>query len=270
MRFAAACFVFFLLLFKLTGDDKIVLLDTAGGACFQQFFSNVFSEKKSRALPENMDIEIRHIDRKDLKITDNFSVIADEGLYEFDRTGFKVLNYAVLPLIFAVDANNPQENISLEDLRRLCSGRVNNWRRLGGNDVKVILIGSKLNSPTGRVWRKLLMKQDLDNPEKNDITTLITPEKITVNNLQGQISMLQLPGAIVAGSWELAREKNKKYKLLKVNNVYPSRENILNNTYLLAVKYSLLYKADSVPEKLNLLADFLRHAAAADGSFIAL
>ena len=269
MKFFIGLCIIFTVLISVADDRRIVLLDTSSGGYLQSFFSSVFSGKNPCVLPEDMNVEIKRADWRNLKISDDFSVVADEGLHKFDRSGFRVLNYAVLPLIFAVDAANPLESISTEDLRRICTGKIASWQRLGGKDVKVTLVSGPVDSPVGRVWRKMLMLQDLEDIQKNDISTYITPDLITVSTIEGQLAMVNMPGVMVAGSWQLAVRQDKKYKILKVNNVYPSEKNILDGSYTLVARYALLCKKDSTPAGILPLLEFIRSAAAADGNFLA-
>ena len=57
-----------------------------------------------------------------------------------------VLAYDGIAII--VNNDNPVTNISLEDLTKVYTGEITNWKDLGGNDAEIVLIGREAGSGT--------------------------------------------------------------------------------------------------------------------------
>ncbi len=113
--------------------------------------------------------------------------------------------------------NNPVTSVSIEQLRKIYKCQITNWKQLGGNDAKIDVIIRTPNSGTHYYFKehvmsgeefceKLIVKSSID-----DIIKTIAENKNAI------------------GFGGLGYSGNVKH--LKINNVYPSEENVLNDTY---------------------------------------
>lgn len=70
-----------------------------------------------------------------------------------------VLAYDGITII--VNNDNPVTNISLEDLTKVYTGEITNWKDLGGNDGKIVLIGREAGSGTRDGFETITNTKDL-------------------------------------------------------------------------------------------------------------
>lgn len=70
-----------------------------------------------------------------------------------------VLAYDGIAII--VNNDNPVTNISLEDLTKVYTGEITNWKELGGNDAEIVLIGREAGSGTRDGFETITNTKDL-------------------------------------------------------------------------------------------------------------
>ena len=70
-----------------------------------------------------------------------------------------VLAYDGIAII--VNNDNPVTNISLEDLTKVYTGEITNWKDLGGNDGEIVLIGRQAGSGTRDGFETITNTKDL-------------------------------------------------------------------------------------------------------------
>lgn len=251
-------------------EESFVLLDSSnGGMGIQAFFSRVLEVDKAAVLPDNLAVSVKKGDLPvDGALAENCAVVC-EDLRKYDSARFDCAAYGLLPVVVAVSSDSALESISIEDLRRIYSGRVNNWSRLGGADQKVYIAGSALQNAIGRGFRKLVMQQDIYGGKLPDASGLIKPDMLLCRNARAAAAVLQaVPGTIVFGSWRLAENKDKKYKVLKINNVEPTLENIISRRYPLTVEHFLSFNKGAMPARLPEIMLFLRKNAQKSGVYV--
>ncbi len=113
--------------------------------------------------------------------------------------------------------NNSVSNISLDQLKKIYTCEITNWKQLGGNDAKINAIIRTPNSGTHYYFKEHVMKGD---EFCDDIVV-----KSSIDDIIGLIAKDK--NAIGFGG--LGYSGNVKH--LKINNVYPSNENVLNDSY---------------------------------------
>ena len=67
---------------------------------------------------------------------------------------------AVDALVPVVHPKNPVQALSLAQLKDIYAGRVTNWKELGGNDTKIVVISRDTSSGTYETWEEMVMKKE--------------------------------------------------------------------------------------------------------------
>ena len=62
---------------------------------------------------------------------------------------------AVVPI---VNPENPVKNLTREQLRDIFSGKITNWKDVGGQDKQIVVISRDTSSGTYEAWNELVMK----------------------------------------------------------------------------------------------------------------
>ena len=246
---------------------KVTLFDRSGGGMgLQSFFSNAFKGGKVK-LPQDMEITVQKNGLPENTQSTAVCVIDEDFAPVLpEYKGCTAVEYAVVPVVIAVSAENPLENLNVSDLKRIYSGRLTDWKALGGSG-SVRLAGMPFNSPQGRIFRKTVMQQDLFSSKALVPGSEIVPDMFvcpTVEVCEGILNTL--PNAIVFGSWQLVAGNNKKgYKLLKINNVEPDAKNVLNGRYPLTVRHRIRFLSAGHGTYSSAIINFLRCSAVEAG-----
>jgi phosphate transport system substrate-binding protein len=137
-----------------------------------------------------------------------------------------------------VNKDNPVDNITLDQLRKLHKGQITNWKELGGKDEPIELYVNKSKiSGVGRILRELLFyNYDEEFVAKYEAEETPNLEKDIVTN----------PNGIGTTGISSARKLKGIAKVLKLDGKEPSVENIRTGKYLL---YRPLYIVTHLQEK---------------------
>ena len=138
------------------------------------------------------------------------------------------INNSVLPvfhtvamdaLLLIVHPDNPVNNLSLEKVRAIYSGEITNWKDVGGNDARIVVVSRDSKSGTQKVFNKLVMAGKpvvADNEFEHNLLI----EKMVQDNVD----------AIGYGGLAFTDD----VKPLAVDDILPTRNNISLGNYPLA------------------------------------
>lgn len=128
-------------------------------------------------------------------------------------------------LAFIVPESNPVANITSEQVHGIIDGTINNWSQLGGDDhaIEFYTRRGKL-SGVGHMFR-IMFFQDAEKD---------FPYAIEVPRSSGLVEMLVGKGAGTLGiSGAASAHKRAGIKMLSIDGVFPSKQNILSGKYYL-------------------------------------
>ena len=143
-----------------------------------------------------------------------------EGLQE------TVLAYDGIAII--VNPENPVSELSLEDIAKIYTGEISNWKDVGGDDAEIVLIGREAGSGTRDGFESITGTADACQ-YRQELTS--TGDVIT--------TVAQNPNAI--GYASLASVKDT-VKALNVEGVAPSEESVKDGSYLVQRPFVLVTK----------------------------
>ena len=137
-----------------------------------------------------------------------------------------VLAYDGIAII--VHPDNPVSDLSIEQIAKLYTGEITNWKDVGGSDAEVVLIGREAASGTRDGFESITGTKDKCQ-YRQELTS--TGDVIT--------AVSQNPDAI--GYASLASVKDS-VKALKVAGVTPTEETVKDGTYLIQRPFVLVTK----------------------------
>ena len=138
-------------------------------------------------------------------------------------------------LVVITHKDNPVDSLSLAQVKDLYTGKITNWKEVGGPDAKIELYTRKSKiSGVGRTLRKLIFA-DFDQ------------ELASTNTFK---SSGPLEKAIVAtpysvGMTGISSARLRDVKILKLEDVFPSYENVKSGKYNLYRPLYLTYNPNS-------------------------
>ncbi len=139
--------------------------------------------------------------------------------------------------VFFVNVNNPVDNLTTEQIRGIYSGEYTNWKEVGGAN-RVINPVSRLAGSGSQSAMNAFMKGQ---------------------EIKGK-SLFALTGGSIGFSFRYYMDGmvgNDSVKMLSLNGVYPSAENIKNGTYPIIAQFYAIYRADNTNENIPILIDWI-------------
>lgn len=138
--------------------------------------------------------------------------------------------------VFLVNENNPVEDLTTEEIRAIYAGEITNWKEVGGENRTVNPL-TRLEGSGSQTAMESFMKG--------------TPiEKSPFSFLGASIgfSFRYYVSGIVG---------NGDVKMLSVNGVEPSNENVKNGTYPIVAQFYAIYRADNENPNVRRLVDWI-------------
>jgi len=203
---------------------------------------------------------IRQVSSKDTLIggTCRHVLIEDESLMDHkDERRVKLTPVAWDALVAIVHKDNPVDNITLDQMRKLYKGKITNWKELGGKDAPIELyVRTGKISGVGRTIRELLFyNYDEEFVAKHVVEESATLEKDMVTN----------PNGIGVTGVSSARKLKGIAKILKLEGKEASYENIKTGQYLL---YRPLYIVNRIDEHNPEVRKFVNFVSSSEGQQI--
>lgn len=139
--------------------------------------------------------------------------------------------------VFFVNEKNPVENLTVEQIRKIYAGEYKNWKDVGG-----------VNRPINPITRL----------EGSGSQTAF--ENFMGNQKIGRKSLLAIAGGSIGFSFRYYMDGivgNDAVKMISLNGVYPSAENIQNRSYPVVAQFYAIYRSDNKNKNIPVLLDWL-------------
>ena len=165
-------------------------------------------------------------------------------------SGLKETIVALDGIAIIVNPQNPVKDLSLEQIAKIYTGEITNWKDVGGEDAEIVLIGREAGSGTRDGFESITETKDACQ-YRQELTS--TGDVIT--------TVSQNPNAI--GYASLAAIKDS-VKALIVNGVAPTEATVKDGTYLVQRPFVLVTKEGAaLSETAQKFFDFATSADAA-------
>ena len=169
------------------------------------------------------------------------------------ETEFEFTEIGKEGFVFFVNKNNPVENLTSKQIKDIYSGKITNWKEVGGNDEEILAF--QRNEGSGSQSRLKRFMGD---------TPIMEAETEKVNAFMGgiieQVADYKNYSNSIGFSFRYYLETliaNPNVKMLKVDGIEPTPENISNETYpITGSLYAVTYK-DNENRNVDLLIDWI-------------
>lgn len=148
-------------------------------------------------------------------------------------------------IVVAVNVNCPINNITIDELQKIYSGQITNWSEIGGENKEICVISREEASGTRSAFEELI--------NLNETNGLLRTATISQGNGPVQIAVAGNENAI--GYLSLS-EVDDSVKLLAINNIEPTIDNIKNGSYSLSRAFTFISFKDSATEVTKAFLDF--------------
>lgn len=139
--------------------------------------------------------------------------------------------------VFFVNEKNPVDNLTVEQIRKIYAGEYSNWNEVGGANRVINPITRLEGSGSQTTFESFMGDYEI-----------------------GRKSLLAVTGASIGFSFRYYMDgivENNAVKMISLNGVYPSAENIQNRSYPVVAEFYAIYRADNDNENIQILIDWL-------------
>jgi phosphate transport system substrate-binding protein len=155
--------------------------------------------------------------------------------------------------VFLTNKENPVKNLSVEQIRQIYTGKITNWRKLGGEDEKILAFGRNKNSGSQTAMEKYVMNGlSFKAPLREEFHTMS-------GLIEGVANYRNAKNAIGYSFryYSTAMNPNSDISLLSVNGIEPTVQNIKNNTYPFTADFYIVSTQNSSKNAKKLIEWFL-------------
>ena len=165
-------------------------------------------------------------------IAESSRAMADKEIKQAGEKGVKPLENIVAldGIAVVINPKNPVKDLTLDQLRDIFMGTIENWKAVGGKDMPIVLLSREVNSGTHIFFKEhVIRKGNAKGPEEFSPSALLMPssqaiaDEVTNNeNTIGYYGM----GYITSKQKTIAVGKSKDGPFIE-----PTIENVKSNTY---------------------------------------
>lgn len=183
-------------------------------------------------------------------IKDVISGISEIGmssreLKDDEKTSVQGTIIAYDGIALLVNPENPVKNISLEDVKKIYTGEITNWKELGGDDSTIVVVSREEGSGTRDAFQEIvgyeseeLLKDATISDGSGAVKTTVAGNK----NAIGFASFEYIDNTVAA---------------LNIDDVEPTADNVKSGSYKISRPFILVTKEDSLTEDGQKLISFV-------------
>lgn len=148
-----------------------------------------------------------------------------------DEKDLQAIPIAYDAIALIVHPTNPLDNLSIEQIQQIFSGKVTRWSQVGGRNQPIVLVSREEGSGTREAFQQMIMG-------KNDISlaALVQDSNGAIRQVVGDD-----PNAIGYISLGMVHEK---VKALKIGGIEPTIENIRAQRYKIVRPFLFVFKSE--------------------------
>ncbi|MBE5820966.1 MAG: hypothetical protein E7311_00055 [Clostridiales bacterium] len=158
--------------------------------------------------------------------------------------------------VFIINQENPVESLTIEQIQNIYTGKITNWREVGGVDAKILAYQREPNSGSQNLMEKMVMK---------DLEFVEAPTELVIESMAGLVDRVasynNSKNSIGYSIYLYAKEQYVKdnIKFLSINGVYPTDDTIADGTYPLSkIVYAIYRKDEPQDSNVRKLVEWLK------------
>lgn len=207
------------------------------------------SQVFKREMPE-ITVEVNQLGSS-AGIKDAINGTAEIGLSSRDlkereiEAGIKDMPVAYDGMSIVLNNENIVKNLTMEQVREIYTGKIKNWKEVGGENTPIVVVSREDGSGTRETFQDIvgfnsegLSKEAQISDGSGSIKTMVAGNK----NAIGYISFSYVDNSVHA---------------VNIDGVEPTAENVQNKSYKLSRPFLLVYKEGRLSENSKKFMDFM-------------
>lgn len=175
-------------------------------------------------------------------------VVTEPSEEELKLAEEKGIELEVIPVVkegfvFYVNSQNPVKSLTLEQVQDIYTGKITNWKEVGGNDSKIKAYQRPENSGSQTGMYSLVMKNKeiMEAPKEDLIETMFEIVNLVSNYDNGEASIGYSYYYYATTMFEdMDKDITNRIRLLCIDGIEPNNETIKNDTYPLQTAYYIV------------------------------
>ena len=166
--------------------------------------------------------------------------ISEDQKKAADEAGVK-LNFVPVAkegFVFVVNRSNPVDSLTSAQIRDIYSGKITNWKEVGGNDEKIVPYQRNKDSGSQNYMTEFMEGYDLMDPPK---TYILGSMSSLMDGLAVYDNAENAIGYSVYSYAAQMYENSSDTKFIAVDGIKPTRETMADGTYPLLSSTSIVY-----------------------------
>ena len=176
------------------------------------------------------------------------------ALAEANGVSLKLTPIGKDAFVFIVNKQNSIDNLTLEQIRDIYSGKITNWSDVGGRDIPIIAYQREKNSGSQTLMENVVMR---------GLTMMDAPTDRRPGGMGGMMDVVadyqNAENSLGYTVYYYASEMNKKesIKFLSVNGVPCNKDIIRDNSYMFAGSLYAVTRENDEPDSVKKLIEYL-------------
>ncbi len=166
--------------------------------------------------------------------------------FEYTQIGYEAF-------VFFVHKDNPVESLTIEQIKGIYSGKITNWSQVGGKDEEIVPFQRNEGSGSQSMLIRLMGDTPIIEPEMQE-------EIGGMGGIIKEVADYKNKSTSIGFSFRFYVEgmiKNPDIKMIAIEGVTPSKENIQNGSYpIIAPVYAVTYEGNP-KENVQKLIDWM-------------
>ena len=207
-------------------------------------------EEYKKTLINDIDLEVQQIGSSS-GIKNTIEGTSEIGMTSRDLKGdekkadLSETKIALDAIAIITNGDNKVSNLTKEQVKDIFTGKISNWKELGGHDRPIVVVSREDGSGTREGFESIVGY----GPEELIKSALISDGsgniKTTVSNNKNAIGYISL-GYV-----------DKSVKSVSIDGVVPSNENVKTHKYAISRPFLLIYKDEKLTEEGQKFIDYI-------------
>lgn len=172
-----------------------------------------------------------------------------QKMIEQSDLNLKFIPIAKEALIFYACKQTPINSITIEDINKIYTGQITNWEELQGSNSKIRTYQLTRDNGSQTCFENIVKNNNIDNKnhfEVDDMGTIINKVAWNKNSIGYSFN-----------SFYTKIYNNSKLKLLYINQIEPSTENIVSGKYPLMYDVYFVYNENNSNSNITIVLDWI-------------